>query len=162
FANRIGQEHCEFGAQLLDPTETATQTALSGLAAGAKDARNRCRTETYATLLALSRQSAGAIDAAFSGVDLAKTRSAIHPPPAARRVVGGGGQGPRGETREPAGGGGPVNVSYAPSFVPSAPDLTTSPAIRFRNALVLLEAARRAQEPRPIPPVPAPPVRRGR
>lgn len=86
FGDRMNAEHCAFAAQLLDPTETTLQKALEEQGKIAASLVNTCGTQTYDTLLSLSQRSGAAIDRAFSGVDLAKTRSVIHPALATRVV----------------------------------------------------------------------------
>lgn len=86
FGNRINSEHCAFAAQLLDPTETAVQNAAQTAKGQSGAIANQCMTETYPTLLQLSQRSGSAIDQMFSGLNLASTKSIIHPALAAHVV----------------------------------------------------------------------------
>lgn len=94
FMNRIGQEHCAFAAHLLDPSEKGPHDRARLLELASGELANGCAAATYGTLLALSKKAGSRIDALFSGLDLAKTRSVIHPVLAAhvvregRRFVG--------------------------------------------------------------------------
>jgi hypothetical protein len=86
FGDRMSAEHCMFAAQLLDPTETELQQKLAMQGLNAKNVANSCYDQTYQTLLALSQNSGKEIEQAFSGIDLAKTKSIISPALAAHVV----------------------------------------------------------------------------
>ena len=87
FGNRINAEHVAFAAHLLDPSEHHAFAALgTPLGTNADALANRCIQETYGSLLALSQRSGADIDKLFTGIDLTKTKSVIHPVLAAHVV----------------------------------------------------------------------------
>ena len=89
FGNRMNADHIAFASHLLDPLAGATDPAKK-LAAGplydSLTAKNRCMTDTYDSLLAISRQAGGEVDKFFTGFDLRKFPSVIHPALAAHVV----------------------------------------------------------------------------
>ena len=84
--DRFNADHVAFAAHLADPMEGAVLAKAAPLAVNTADLANRCATETYASLLELSRRAASDVDGFFSGFDPSKTQSVIHPALAAHVV----------------------------------------------------------------------------
>jgi hypothetical protein len=83
----MSADHCALAAQLLDPSEAALQNTLNHqLKDKAQANANSCITQSYPTLLQLSKVAGSEIDKAFSGLNLNTTKSIIHPALAAHVV----------------------------------------------------------------------------
>ena len=79
FGNRINAEHAAFAAHLLDPVEVAVQDQARAAAQKSAGLAQGCMTAMYPALLQMSRQAASELDQFVSGLNLAQTRSIIHP-----------------------------------------------------------------------------------
>lgn len=62
FVNQIGAEHAAFAAHLLDPTEVTLQNEARLGAEQAGRLASACMTQTYPTLLTMTKQVAGILD----------------------------------------------------------------------------------------------------
>lgn len=92
--NRFNADHVAFAAHLLDPSEKPLIDAAGRIAVPAALAANQCASDSYQSLVVLSRQSAADVDGFFSAFNPAQHESVIHPALAAhvvregRRFVG--------------------------------------------------------------------------
>ena len=87
FGNRMNADHLAFASHLVDPSEATAKAAIDGkLRPDAVLATNQCFTDTYGSLLELSRRTGREVDAFFSNLDLRAVKDVIHPALAAHVV----------------------------------------------------------------------------